>query len=165
MEGVPAGNIVNYDETCMDDDPGKRIGVMGKGQKNVETKLNTTKGANSTHLYQPLDVGVYGSLKTAWRKVLMDWKMENPSKRGLPKECFPKLLAVLMNQLEGKFSLYLQSGYRKSGIYPLDKTKVLDQLPSRDSHLKPKQAISTAASIMFYSTFCSNSVEFPRPWQ
>jgi hypothetical protein len=31
---------------------------------------------NSTHLMQPLDVGVFGPMKRYWREILRDWKEE-----------------------------------------------------------------------------------------
>lgn len=32
---IPPENILNYDETCMHDNLGKRKAIAGKGQKNV----------------------------------------------------------------------------------------------------------------------------------
>lgn len=231
LEEVPAENILNYDETCMHDDPGKTRGVAGKGQKYIERKLNTTKSgitvmfagtasrvllppytvyksenmwdtwreggpkgsrfnrspsgwfdktifedwffqialpflkkkqgkkvligdnlsahlsagvlhacitnnikyvflpANASHLCQPLDVGFYGPLKTAWRKVLMDFKIKNPGRAGLPKECFPKLLNSLLEEMEGSVRKCLVSGFRRSGIHPLNRNEVYKSLP------------------------------------
>lgn len=232
ISGVPPENILNYDETCMHDDPGKKKGVAGKGQKYVERKLNTTKSgitvmfagtaagellppyvvyksenmwdtwreggpkgsrynrsksgwfdgnifedwffqialpflkkkvgtkviigdnlashlsagvldgclkndihyvflpANASHLCQPLDVGFYGPLKTAWRRILMNFKLSHPGKVGLPKECFPTLLSKLMKEMELNTSKCLQSGFRKSGIYPFNRQEVYKSLPS-----------------------------------
>lgn len=79
---------------------------------------------------QSLDVGFYGPLKTAWRKILLDFKLQNPNKPGLPKDVFPRLLTELMSEMRSNASKCLQSGFRKSGIYPLDREDLLKSLPS-----------------------------------
>ncbi len=38
---------------------------------------------NSTDKLRPLDVGVFGPLKTAWRKILTDYKTKNPELEGI----------------------------------------------------------------------------------
>ncbi|CAH2090637.1 unnamed protein product [Euphydryas editha] len=49
---------------------------------------------NSTHLLQPLDVSYFSSLKSNWRKVLVNWRKTRRGKvaNALPKEFFSKLL-------------------------------------------------------------------------
>jgi hypothetical protein len=32
--------------------------------------------SNTTHVLQPLDVGVYGPLKQAWKKILAEYKLK-----------------------------------------------------------------------------------------
>ena len=39
----------------------------------------------STHLWDPLDVAFYGSMKGKWRKILEEWKMKNQSLNTLLK--------------------------------------------------------------------------------
>jgi len=58
---------------------------------------------NSTHILQPLDVGVFGPMKRAWKTVLSTWKVDC-EKTGkfyptIPKAEFPRLLRKM---LEGK---------------------------------------------------------------
>ena len=96
---------------------------------------------NSTHLLQPLDVAVYGPMKKAWRKVLSDWKQtEGRFYTTLPKTQFPRLLYALMeHQSMEHRSEWAKSGFRTTGIYPLDRDQVLRKLKHSDktdaSHL------------------------------
>lgn len=47
---------------------------------------------NTTHLYQPLDVGFFHPLKAEWRKILTEFKFKNPRIGTVPKSMFPSLL-------------------------------------------------------------------------
>lgn len=46
---------------------------------------------NSTQLTQPLDVAFFGPLKKTWRKILTQYKIENPRQASLNKCHFPPL--------------------------------------------------------------------------
>lgn len=87
---------------------------------------------NSTHLTQPLDVAYFRPMKIAWRKILTEWKETTAGRKApsLPKDKFPQLLKSLMHKLEESGCENLKSGFRKTGIYPLDKAQVLARLPS-----------------------------------
>lgn len=87
---------------------------------------------NSTHLTQPLDVVYYGLTKREWRKILTLWKEENKSMTNLPKDQFPKLLKQLVDYLYADKKKNMISGFKKTGIIPLDRTKVLERLPQKD---------------------------------
>ena len=50
--------------------------------------------SNSTHVLQPLGVGVYGPAKTAWETILIKFVRQNLG-TPLNKELFPRLLAQL----------------------------------------------------------------------
>ena len=95
---------------------------------------------NSTHLLQPLDVAIYGPMKAAWRKVLTKWKQSDGMYyTTLPKVHFPRLLLELMHSMEDK-SNYAISGFRTTGIYPLNRQKVVskltkDNIPQSAHHL------------------------------
>ena len=88
---------------------------------------------NSTHLTQPLDVAYFRPMKMAWHKILTYWKTKGKGRKApsLPKDEFLKLLKALMHSLEDKGHHNLVSGFRKTGIYPLDKQQVLARLPSQ----------------------------------
>lgn len=87
---------------------------------------------NSTHLTQPLDVAYFRPMKIAWRKILTEWKETASGRKAasLPKDKFPQLLKNLMHKLEDKGGENLKSGFRKAGIYPIDKSQVLARLPN-----------------------------------
>ena len=233
LEGVPPGNVWNYDETNLTDDPGNRRIITKRGIKYPERIINSTKSAtslmfcgsasgeilppyvvykaealwstwtengppgarynrsksgwfdalsfedwfmmsllprlkkldgkkivigdnlsshinvavleactefniafialppNSTHLTQPLDVAYFRPMKTAWRRILTHWKETGKGRKlpSLPKELFPELLNELLVKMEVKDAENMKSGFRKSGIYPLDRNQVLARLP------------------------------------
>lgn len=87
--------------------------------------------SNSTHLTQPLDVAFFRPMKMTWRKILEEWK-KGPGRgeASVPKDRFPGLLKQLCDSLKED---NVVSGFRKCGIVPLDRNKVLNMLPKTDS--------------------------------
>lgn len=86
---------------------------------------------NSTHLCQPLDVAFFRPMKIAWRQVLDKWKTTN---RGvLPKAEFPKLLKEAIDKIGLKVEANIKAGFKKTGIFPLDSSKVLTQIPDKNT--------------------------------
>lgn len=55
--------------------------------------------------------------------------MEKEYKGSLPKEYFPSLLKRAIDKLGGTLSQNIKSGFRGTGIIPLDRTQVLKRLP------------------------------------
>ncbi|KAK2713141.1 hypothetical protein QYM36_011737 [Artemia franciscana] len=91
---------------------------------------------NSTHVTQPLDVALFRPMKVKWRQILtrFETRGEGRKKFSLPKEYFPRLLKELTDSLmDTKRAQDLISGFAKSGIVPLDRTKVLSRLPLASS--------------------------------
>lgn len=86
---------------------------------------------NATHLLQPLDVAVFRGLKIIWGSVLSEWKESVSGSRctSVPKDELPGLLKKIMVKLEENIEKNLKSGFRKTGIFPLGKTQVLQRLP------------------------------------
>jgi len=85
---------------------------------------------NSTHLTQPLDVAYFRPMKVAWRKILTQWKEGRGRKlASIPQDQFPRLLSLLMTKLNEHSRENLIAGFRKTGIWPLDKSQVLPRLP------------------------------------
>ena len=83
--------------------------------------------ANATHLFQPLDVGVFAPLKTKWRQVVADFLTR--SKRGsIPKESFPDLVATLWKEYP-TININMKSSFRGCGIWPLNRNEILKRLP------------------------------------
>lgn len=80
--------------------------------------------ANSTHLLQPFDIGVFGPMKSAWKKVITDWKRGPGLKHSvLPKTWFPYLLVNLLNAMPNMDYL-LKKAFCTTGICPLNKGKL-----------------------------------------
>jgi hypothetical protein len=84
--------------------------------------------ANSTDNTQPLDVAYFGPLKGAWRKQLTAYSDQDPSAKAMDKTKFPGMLKEVMESMDAK--RLLQSGFKKCGIYPLNRHEVLDRIPS-----------------------------------
>lgn len=80
---------------------------------------------SSTHVCQPLDVAVFRTLKSNWRKILDNWRKVSRYCGCIPKEQIPNLLAQLCDTLEPN---HLKSGFKASGIYPQDRSQVLKRL-------------------------------------
>jgi hypothetical protein len=89
---------------------------------------------NSSHLTQPLDVAFFRPLKIAWREILLQWKKKEGSKeKSLPKSVFPRLLNSLYNKIQTNAETNLKSGFKKTGIFPLNRQEVLSRLPDCSS--------------------------------
>ena len=84
-----------------------------------------TMPPNSTHLCQPLDVAVFKSLKTNWRNILDRWRRSTRLTGLIPKAQIPALVKELCSYLD---TSHLISGFKGSGIYPIDRTQVLKRL-------------------------------------
>lgn len=99
---------------------------------------------NSTHLTQPLDVAFFRPMKIAWRKILHDWK-QGPGRNEatIPKSKFPNLLKKLCEACKSE---NIVSGFRKCGIVPLDRSKVLSMLPSTDISLQSSGSLTPMQS-------------------
>jgi hypothetical protein len=79
-------------------------------------------------------VAYFRPLKSAWREVLAEWKRRNiHSSTSLPKHEFPRLLKETLERIEydGRGTRNVIAGFEKAGISPLDRQKVIEQLPDR----------------------------------
>ena len=85
-----------------------------------------TMPPNATHLCQPLDVAVFQPAKRIWRAILEQWRKESRLKGSVPKEVFPALLKRLCDKL---LPQNLVSGFRATGLCPLNREEVLKRLP------------------------------------
>lgn len=100
---------------------------------------------NSTHLTQPLDVSFFAPMKKAWRSIMTDWK---DSQRGststtLQKDVFPSLLKTLLDKLDNK-TTNLISGFKKCGLYPLNKDEIINRLPSQGIDQRVNESVGDA---------------------
>jgi hypothetical protein len=83
---------------------------------------------NSTDKIQPLDVGLFGPMKSAWRKQLRSYSDKDPSAKLLQKSEFPKMLKELVQSLNPKE--HLPNAFEKCGLCPLNRTKVIERIPT-----------------------------------
>ena len=87
--------------------------------------------ANATDKMQPLDVGIFGPMKSAWRKKLHEARDKDPSARLLNKHVFPRMLKELIEVLDMK--KHLPAAFEKCGLAPFNPTKVLERIPSKEN--------------------------------
>lgn len=71
--------------------------------------------ANSTQWTQPLDVGLFRSLKGAWKKTVIDWRL-NHNGSALEKADFSAVLKVALDSLDLK--TILPNSFKKCGLSP-----------------------------------------------
>ena len=111
---------------------------------------------NSTHLTQPLDVAVFRGMKMRWRNVLGAHKSKRPG--CLAKEDFPKLLKELICESESAVpALWTESairaGFKKCGISPLNREKVLAMLPREPQAGEPRDVEDSFVEFLRMSRF------------
>ena len=73
---------------------------------------------NTTHLSQPLDKGVFGPLKVAWRCVCHTYISENPG-IVVTRRVFSQLLNSAWH--DSMTSKNIIAGFRTTGVYPTDR--------------------------------------------
>jgi hypothetical protein len=83
---------------------------------------------NSTDKMQPLDVGIFGPMKHAWRAQLKKYADMDPTAKLLKKTEFPRMLKELL--LELKPVEHLPKAFEKCGLVPINRQKVLDRIPN-----------------------------------
>ena len=80
---------------------------------------------NTTHVTQPLDKRCFGPLKVAWRDVCQEYVVYNPGK-VVTRMSFSPLFSAAWRR-----SMTMQnviSSFKVTGIYPVDRTKVLSNV-------------------------------------
>lgn len=112
---------------------------------------------NSTDKTQPLDVAFFAPMKGAWKKVLQNFKNNNPNASAVNKQAFPTLVTELLNEKDFKKKIKenLLSGFRSTGIYPQDINPLLKRLgpgvcpgtPSARGTSQARAGISTPTSM------------------
>ena len=75
---------------------------------------------NTSHALQPLDVGVFKSVKANWRIILADWYKDSRLKT-VDKATFTQLLSKLWPLLNPSHAV---NGFRGSGLIPVDRSAV-----------------------------------------
>ena len=89
---------------------------------------------NTTHLTQPLDKGIFGPLKQAWRRVCHEFVTRNPG-RVITRYDFSPLFSEAW--IEAMTPKNILAGFRVTGVHPLNRS-ALDL-----NHKKPSLAEKT----------------------
>ena len=87
---------------------------------------------NATDKLQPLDVGLFASMKNSWKKQLTKYKDEDPNAKLLYKTEFSRMLAELYGNLNPEN--HLPKAFEKCGLYPLNPGKAMGRIPSVESN-------------------------------
>jgi hypothetical protein len=79
--------------------------------------------AHSSHILQPLDVGVYGHVKKVWREILQQYYFDTNAQK-LDKENFAPLLRKLHESSKAFTVLHAVAGFQNTGLYPINKSTI-----------------------------------------
>ena len=80
---------------------------------------------NATHLVQPADVGLFGSMKKSWYSSIREYNQKNPN-ADINKKNFCSVFKSTWENVMRPAILIM--AFRKSGVYSLDKEKVLESV-------------------------------------
>ena len=94
---------------------------------------------NTTHITQPLDKGCFGPLKSEWKKVCHEYMASNVGKVVTQYSFSPLLSRAWMKSMTMR---NICSGFRVTGIYPLDRTKLLKPEDSSAKKLSSSEVIT-----------------------
>ena len=82
---------------------------------------------NTTHLTQPLDKGMFGPLKIAWREAVHNYLIKNPGK-VISKYNFSSIFSEAW--IQSMTPKNVLAGFRTTGVYPLNRDAI--KLPGDD---------------------------------
>ena len=92
---------------------------------------------HSSHITQPLDKGMYGPLKVAWRQVCHQYLTENPGS-SITKHNFSSLLSrAWLQSMSAKHAI---EGFKTTGVYPPNRNAI--KLGEDTSTLSDKHGIT-----------------------
>lgn len=80
--------------------------------------------AHTTHLLQPLDVGVYKSLKSHWAKSMTDYMTEHPHDKPNRFNFFSIFNIPFINAMS---TTNIQNAFKKTGIVPLNDKLIMTE--------------------------------------
>lgn len=90
---------------------------------------------NATHILQPLDVTLFHSLKEAYRKQLLEWRIRN-NVLHFQNKMFPTVLKLAVESID--FARIVKKGFETTGLHPLNPDAVCYNILN-----KPKKRQST----------------------
>ncbi|XP_073959486.1 uncharacterized protein [Choristoneura fumiferana] len=84
-----------------------------------------TMPAHTSHLLQPLDVGVFRPLKVAWREELQNYKYSNPTSTPTRFDFHNFFTPAFDKSFTAS---NVRAGFRRAGIYPLNKNAICPEV-------------------------------------
>lgn len=78
---------------------------------------------NATHLVQPADVGLFGSMKQTWYKTVRRFSQKHPN-TDITKKNFCSVFKSTWDEVMHPSTL--SDAFRKSGIYPVCRDQITD---------------------------------------
>lgn len=103
-----------------------------------------TMPAHNSHFLQPLDVGVFKSLKPVWRAEYQDYNMKNPGEVPTRLD-FDSFLTPVYEKCFTPSNI--RSGCRKTGIFPLNKETICIEAIAPSTLLDQAQVILEVVSL------------------
>lgn len=76
---------------------------------------------NSTHILQPMDVAIFHSLKSAWRKKVQCWRIENNGERIKREDVGPLLDDCIKTTVTTDI---IKNGFAACGLYPFNENAI-----------------------------------------
>lgn len=98
---------------------------------------------NTSHALQPLDVGVFKSVKASWRTILSDW-FRDSRLQNVDKVVFPKLLAKLWMNLKPE---HAANGFRGCGLLPVNRSAVQHRVIADASDVTDKEVVTPRSAL------------------
>ena len=105
--------------------------------------------SHTTHFQQPLDVCVYGPIRIAWVKILVEFSYSHIGK-ALTKEGFPALLKQIW--LRGFIASNVIAGFKATGIVPFNSSCITAKSYKAASGLRYGRTDTTHEEATPYST-------------
>ncbi|OWY94480.1 Retroelement [Phytophthora megakarya] len=93
--------------------------------------------ANSTHLFQPLDVAVFGSFKSKLQFFIDLMGSDKSDNFSIPKDAAVEMAGLAWNNCN--FSANIKAGFKGCGIYPLSRERMMDCLDEFKRNGVPKE--------------------------
>ena len=115
---------------------------------------------NATHLVQPADVGLFGAMKQTWYKHVRIYNQQNPN-TDITKKNFCSIFKSTWEEVMRPSILV--DAFRKSGIFPLDRSKITDDQvkPSLVYNTSSVSASATSATAVSPSSIPTSSNSEP----
>lgn len=100
---------------------------------------------HSTHRLQPLDVSLFSPLATAYTSLLGKWIHDTQLSVRFSKREFFALFWPAFEQAFTRSNI--ESGWRKTGLWPRDSSLVLDKIVSRPAQIPPQLSDQDSLSL------------------